>query len=307
LANGYHAAFLGTGAGLPMFLNIPGENFGGIYSANEFLTRTNLMKAYLFPEYDTPIATGRRVAVIGGGNSAIDAARMALRLGASEVHIVYRRTRVEMPAQDVEVQEAEEEGVKFHFLTNPTRVLGDGKVTGLGLQPQELGEFDKSGRRRPVPIEGSGYVMKVDIVIPAIGQAPDLSCLNGDRPEVNRDYTFKVGRKLETSRAGVFAAGDAVLGPATVIEAVAQGNKVAMAVDEYLREGHAQSKGDWLAYRTVELKYDREDYAEAKRPEMPTQASQERIKNFDQIELGFSEEVAREEAKRCLRCDLEEF
>ncbi|MGC8787545.1 MAG: FAD-dependent oxidoreductase, partial [Anaerolineae bacterium] len=181
------------------------------------------------------------------------------------------------------------------------------KVSAVELQPQQLGEFDKSGRRRPVPIEGAGYVMDVDVIIPAIGQAPDLSALNGDAPEVNRDATFKVSRNLATSRPGVFAAGDAVLGPATVIEAVAQGNKVAMAVDEYLQQGQPQSKEAWLAYRTVELTYNREDYAEAKRPEMPTQAPEARVKNFAEIELGFSEEVAQEEAKRCLRCDLEEY
>jgi NADPH-dependent glutamate synthase beta subunit-like oxidoreductase len=150
-------------------------------------------------------------------------------------------------------------------------------------------------------------VIDVDIVIPAIGQMPDLSCLNGDSPEVNRNHTFKVGRKLETSRPGVFAAGDAVLGPATVIEAVEQGNKVALAVDEYLRDGHPQSKDHWLAYRTVELTYNMEDYAAATRPEMPAQTPEERVKNFGQIELGLSEKVACGEAKRCLRCDIEEF
>jgi len=296
---GYHAVVLAIGAHSSRRLGVPGEDLDGVLHATTFLKDVALGKP--------PRMKGKRVAVVGGGNSAIDAARTALRLGASEVHIVYRRTRAEMPAQDLEVREAEEEGVKFHFLTNPTRVVGDTKVMGLELQPQELGEFDKSGRRRPVPIEGAGYVMDMDIVIPAIGQAPDLSCLNGDRPEVNRDYTFKVGRRLETSRPGIFAAGDAVLGPATVIEAVAQGNKVAMAVDEYLQDGQPQPKEAWLAYRTVELKYNREDYAEAKRPEMPTQTPVERVKNFHEIELGFSEEVVREEAKRCLRCDLEEF
>ncbi|MBC7263016.1 MAG: NADH-quinone oxidoreductase subunit NuoF [Chloroflexi bacterium] len=296
---GYHAVILAIGAHSSRRLGVPGEDLSGVMHATAFLKDVALGKP--------PKMKGKRVAVVGGGNSAIDAARTALRLGASEVHIIYRRTRAEMPAQDLEVREAEEEGVQFHFLTNPIRVLGDTKVTGLELQPQELGEFDKSGRRRPVPIEGAGYVMDVDIVIPAIGQSPDLSCLNGDSPEVNRDSTFKVGRKLDTSRPGAFAAGDAVLGPATVIEAVAQGNKVAMAVDEYLQDGHPQSKEEWLAYRTVELTYNREEYAEAKRPEMPTQAPPERVKNFHEIELGFSEEIAREEAKRCLRCDLEEF
>ena len=296
---GYQAVILAIGAHSSRRLGVPGEDLVGVIHGTTFLKSVALGKP--------PDIEGQRVAVIGGGNSAVDAARTALRLGASEVTLVYRRTRADMPAQDLEVQEAEEEGVRLEFLTTPTAVLGETKATGLKLQPQELGEFDRSGRRRPMPIEGAGYVIDVDIVIPAIGQMPDLSCLNGDIPEVNRNHTFKVGRKLETSRPGVFAAGDAVLGPATVIEAVAQGNEVALAVDEYLRDGDAQSKEDWLVYRTVELTYNMEDYAEATRPEMPAQTPQERIENFDQIELGFSETVACGEAKRCLRCDIEEF
>ena len=295
----YDAVVLAIGAHSSRRLGVPGEDLEGVIHATTFLTDVALGRP--------PKVKGKRVAVIGGGNSAVDAARTALRLGASEVNLVYRRTRADMPAQDLEVEEAEEEGIRFQFLTTPTAVLGDTKVMGLELQPQELGEFDRSGRRRPMPIEGAGYLVDVDIVIPAIGQMPDLSCLNGDIPEVARNHTFKVGRKLETSRPGVFAAGDAVLGPATVIEAVAQGNKVALAVDEYLRDGHPQSKEEWLAYRTIELKYNMEDYAEAKRPAMPVQAPRERIKNFGQIELSYSETVACEEAKRCLRCDIEEF
>jgi NADH-quinone oxidoreductase subunit F len=294
---GYKAVVLAIGAHSSRRLGVPGEDLGGVIHATSFLKDVALGKP--------PKVKGKRVAVVGGGNSAIDAARTALRLGAAEVHVVYRRTRAEMPAQEIEVKEAEEEGVQFHYLTNPTRVLGDTKVTGIELQPQELGEFDKTGRRRPVPIEGSGHTMRVDIVIPAIGQAPDLSSLNGDSPEVTRGGTFKVGRKLETSRAGVFAAGDDVLGPATVIQAVAQGNQVALAVDEYLRNGHPQSKETFLAYRTIELKHKLEDYAQAKRPVMPTQAAEKRSGNFGEIELGFSEEVARAECKRCLRCDIE--
>jgi NADPH-dependent glutamate synthase beta subunit-like oxidoreductase len=230
-----------------------------------------------------------------------------MRLGASEVHIAYRRTRDEMPATDLEVREAEEEGIQLHFLTTPTAVIGDAKVTGLQLQPQELGEFDRSGRRRPMPIEGAGYVMDADIVLVAIGQMPDLSALNGDAPEVNRNHTFKVDRQLATSRPGVFAAGDDVLGPATVIEAVAHGNQVAMAVDAYLQDGHPQSKKDWLAYASVELEYNMEEYAKAERPEMPVRAPLKRARTFDEVELGFGEHVACEEAKRCLRCDLEEY
>ena len=294
---GYDAVVLAIGAHSSRQLGVPGEDLDGVLHATQFLKDTALGKPADVKD--------KRVVVIGGGNSAVDAARVALRLGASEVTIAYRRRREEMPATDMEVQEAQEEGVEFRFLTTPTRVLGKGKVTGLELQPQELGEFDRSGRRRPVPVEGAGYVMDADIVIPAIGQAPDLSPLNGDCPDANRNSTFKVDRKLATSRPGVFAAGDAVLGPATVIEAVSQGNKVALAVDQYLRHGKPESKEEWLAYRTVELTYNMEDYAEAKRPEMPVRPPQARAQSFDEVELGFAEKVACQEAKRCLRCDLD--
>jgi NADPH-dependent glutamate synthase beta subunit-like oxidoreductase len=297
---GYHAVILAIGAHSSRRLGVPGEDLQGVVHATSFLKDVSLGKA--------PDMAGKRVTVVGGGNSAIDAARTALRLGAAEVHVVYRRTRAEMPAQEIEVKEAEEEGVKFHFLTNPTRILGEAQVTGVELQPQQLGEFDKSGRRRPMPIEGSGYVMETDVIIPAIGQSPDLSSLNGDSPAVNRDQTFKVSRNLATSRPGIFAAGDAVLGPATVIQAVAQGNKVAMTVDDYLHGlagGQPQSKENWLAYQTVEGAWNPEDYALAKRPEMPTREPDERVRSFAEIELGLNEEAAQEECKRCLRCDLQ--
>jgi NADPH-dependent glutamate synthase beta subunit-like oxidoreductase len=294
---GYHAVVLAIGAHSSRRLGAPGEDLEGVLHATVFLKDVALGKP--------PMVKGKRVAVVGGGNSAIDAARTALRLGAKEVHVIYRRTKAEMPAQEIEVHEAEEEGIKFHFLTNPVRVLGETKVTGMELQPQELGEFDKSGRRRPVPVEGSGFVMDFDLIIPAIGQSPDRSCLNGDSPDANRDGTFKVGRKQETSRPGVFAAGDAVLGPATVIEAVAQGNQAAIAVDAYLQEGAPQSKEAWLSYNTLGASWNAEDFASAKRPEMPVQEPEKRSGNFKEIELGLAEEVAREEAKRCLRCDLE--
>jgi len=296
---GYKAVVLAIGAHSSRRLGVPGEDLNGVMHATEFLKDVSLGK---------PAAIkGKRVAVIGGGNSAIDSARTALRLGASDVTLIYRRTRNDMPAQASEVEEAEEEGVRFQFLATPIAVLGDGQVAALKVQPQELGEFDRSGRRRPQPIAGAEYGLEVDVVIVAIGQMPDLSPLNGDCPEANRNQTFKVSRKLETSRPGVFAAGDAVLGPSTVIEAVAQGNKVAQAVDAYLRNGKPESKEDWLAYRTVELTYDMEKYAEAKRPSMPTKPPEERIKDFAEVELGFAEQVACEEAKRCLRCDIEEF
>ena len=295
---GYSAVVLAIGAQVSRSLRVPGEDLPGVWGGTEFLKDVALGQA--------PNLRGQRVAVVGGGNTAIDAARTALRLGAVEVHLVYRRTREEMPAQELEVREAEEEGVRLHFLVNPTRVLGNGKVEGLELIRQELGEFDESARRRPQPIEGSEFVLPVDVVITAIGQGSDTSCAAGCGVEFNRDTTIKVDRKLAATRPGVFAAGDAVLGPATVIEAVAQGNKVAQAVDEYLQGGEPLPKEGWLAYDEVPLSYNMEDYAEAKRVEMPVQEPEVRRTNWKEVELGLSETACREECKRCLRCDLEE-
>jgi NADPH-dependent glutamate synthase beta subunit-like oxidoreductase len=249
--------------------------------------------------------TGKRVVVVGGGNTAIDAARTALRQGAAAVHVVYRRTRAEMPAQDLEVTEAAEEGVQFHFLVNPVRVLGEDRVTGVECLAQELGDFDAGGRRRPMPVEGSEFVIPADVVVPAIGQGVDLSCLNGDAPETRRDTTFAVGKELATSREGVFAAGDAVLGPATVVEAVAQGNQAALAVDAYLRGTAPGAARRMTEYRTADLTYNLEDYAQAQRSEMPTRDADERARAYEEVELGFDEETACAEACRCLRCDLE--
>ena len=180
-ATGYEAVFIGTGAGLPYFLQIPGENLNGVYSANEFLTRVNLMKAYLFPEHDTPIRIGKRVAVVGAGNVAMDSARTALRLGAETVSIVYRRSREEMPARLEEIENAEEEGVEFRLLTNPVRLEGDenGNLTTMICQKMSLGEPDASGRRRPVPIPGSEEALPVDTVIVAVGQGPNPILLQG--------------------------------------------------------------------------------------------------------------------------------
>ena len=295
---GYSAVVLAIGAQVSRSLRVPGENLPGVWGGTEFLKDVALGKA--------PDLRGQRVAVVGGGNTAVDAARTALRLGAAEVHLVYRRTREEMPAQELEVREAEEEGVRLHFLVNPTRILGNGRVEGLELIRQELGEFDESARRRPQPIEGSEFVLPVDVVITAIGQGSDTSCAAGCGVEFNRDTTIKVDRKLAATRPGVFAAGDAVLGPATVIEAVAQGNKVAQAVDEYLQGGEPLPKEGWLAYDEVPLSYNMEDYAEAKRVEMPVQEPEVRRTNWKEVELGLSEAACREECKRCLRCDLED-
>ncbi|OIQ08361.1 NADPH-dependent glutamate synthase [Neomoorella thermoacetica] len=240
LENGYDAVFIGTGAGLPHFMGIPGENLLGVYSANEFLTRTNLMKAYLFPRYATPIKVGKRVAVIGAGNVAMDAARTALRLGAEESYIVYRRSAAEMPARKEEVEHAEEEGVQFRLLTSPVRIHGNdqGVVTGMTCQRFKLGEPDASGRRRPVPIPGSEYDMAVDTVVIAIGQGPNPLVL---RTTPGLKLTSKGTIAADeatgaTSRKGVFAGGDIVTGAATVILAMGAGKAAARAIDAYLRE-----------------------------------------------------------------------
>jgi len=235
---GYEAIFIGSGAGLPNFMGIPGENLNGVYSANEFLTRINLMKAYLYPEVDTPVKVGRNVAVVGGGNVAMDAARSAKRLGAENVYIVYRRSEAEMPARLEEIHHAREEGIIFKTLANPVRILGtdDGWVKGMECIEMELGEPDASGRRRPVPKEGSEHVLDVETVIIAIGQTPN-PLIASTTPGLK---TQKWGGIIvdeetgATSIEGVFAGGDAVTGAATVILAMGAGKKAAKAIHEYL-------------------------------------------------------------------------
>lgn len=239
MADGYEAVFLGTGAGLPQFLGIPGENLSGVYSANEFLTRSNLMHAYEFPEYDTPIKVGKVVGVVGGGNVAMDACRVALRLGAEKVYCIYRRSRTEMPARAEEIHHAEEEGIEFRLLTNPVRVLDDGKgqVAGVECVEMELGEPDASGRRRPVPKPGSNFVIPLDVLIVAIGTQPNpLIVQTTEGLEVGKHGTLVVDPvTLATSKPGVWAGGDAVTGAATVITAMGAGKTAAKHIDEYLR------------------------------------------------------------------------
>lgn len=238
MEEGYEAVFVGSGAGLPRFLNIPGENLLGVYSANEFLTRVNLMKGYKFPETPTPVKIGKKVAVVGAGNVAMDAARTAKRLGAEEVYIVYRRSEEEAPARLEELHHAKEEGIIFRFLNNPAAVLGDenGWVKGLEVVKQELGEPDASGRRRPVPVEGSNYIIDVETVIIAIGQSPNplirqttpgLDCQRWGGIIVNEET-------MESSKENVYAGGDTVTGAATVILAMGAGKKAAKAIDEKL-------------------------------------------------------------------------
>ncbi len=237
----FDAIFLANGAGAPRFMNIPGENMNDVYSANEFLTRSNLMKAYLFPKYDTPIKIGRKAATIGAGNVAMDSARTALRLGAEKSYIIYRRSRKEVPARAEEVHHAEEEGVVFHFLTLPVRVLGnkEGKVTGMECIKMKLGEPDESGRRRPIPIEGSNFTLEVDMVIDAIGtMANPIIANSAQGVEVNKWGYFKIDEKTKmTTCDGIFAGGDIVRGAATVISAVGDGKVAARSIDNYLSSG----------------------------------------------------------------------
>ena len=233
---GFEAVFIGSGAGLPMFMNIPGEQSKGVFSANEFLTRNNLMKAYR-DDYDTPIISGKKAVVVGGGNVAMDAARTALRLGA-EVHIVYRRSEAELPARAEEVHHAKEEGIVFDLLTNPVRILADDQdnVTGIECIRMELGEPDASGRRSPVPIEGSEFTIECDTVIMALGTRPNpLISSTTQGLEVNRKQCIVATEEGKTSLDGVFAGGDAVSGAATVILAMGAGKKAAEAIDEYLK------------------------------------------------------------------------
>ena len=233
---GYEAVFIGSGAGLPKFMGIPGENANGVFSANEYLTRSNLMKAFR-EDYDTPIAAGKKVAVVGGGNVAMDAARTALRLGA-RVYVVYRRSEAELPARVEEVHHAKEEGVEFHLLTNPVEILTDDKgwATGMTVRKMELGEPDESGRRRPVEILGSDYTIEVDTVIMSLGTSPNpLISSTTKGLEVNRRKCIVAeADNGQTSRPGVFAGGDAVTGAATVILAMEAGKNGAKGIHTYL-------------------------------------------------------------------------
>lgn len=235
LLNEYDAVFIGTGAGLPRLLGIEGENLPGIYSANEYLIRINLMKAYLFPQYDTPIKKGRRVAVIGGGNVAMDAARCALRLGAKEVYVIYRRSEDEMTARTEEIERAKEEGVKFMTLTSPVRFIGEDYVEKIELVRMRLGETDSSGRRKPIPVEGSNFFLDVDQVIIAIGQNPHPIVIEKTPGLETTDYgTIIVNSEGKTSRERVYAGGDVTTGAATVISAMGAGRRAAESIDKML-------------------------------------------------------------------------
>jgi glutamate synthase (NADPH/NADH) small chain len=240
-AEGYDAVYIGVGAGLPVFLNIPGENLNGIYSANEYLTRANLMKGYLYPEYDTPLVRGKNVAVIGAGNVAMDAARTAMRLGAENVRIVYRRSRAEMPARAAEIHHAEEEGIEMYLLTAPVEFIGDdsGHVTAMKCLKMELGEPDASGRRRPVPIKGSEFILDCDLAVIAVGAGAN-PLLTQSNPEISLNkwgYIIADPETGKTTKKGVWAGGDIVTGSATVILAMGAGRKAADSIHDYLKLG----------------------------------------------------------------------
>jgi NADH-quinone oxidoreductase subunit F len=302
----YNAVVLAIGAHVSRKLGIPGEELTGVIHGTDFLREIGLSSVK-----DTGVSkpgkkvAGKRVAVVGGGDVAIDAARSAWRLGAKEVHIVYRRQRQDMPAHKEEIAAAMHEGIQFHFLANPVKVLGERHVNGVLVQRQSLGEFDNSGRRRPVAIEGDEFTMEVDVLVPAIGQTTDVSPFDGSGVEFTKGNTFKVAEALNSTKAGVFAAGDAVSGPWTVIGAVAQGNQVAVAVDTWLQTGKLVKPHFDTSRRDIVQLTNMDDYANAHRPSMPELSVAERTGNFREVELGYDEKIACEEAKRCLRCDLE--
>jgi len=241
LDNEFDAVFIGSGAGLPGFLNIPGENLKGVYSANEYLTRANLMKAYMFPEYDTPIIKGKNIAIFGGGNVAMDSARVAARLGAENVYLVYRRSREEMPARLEEIHHAEQEGINFQLLTNPVGFTDDtmGNLAGVECLRMELGETDDSGRRRPIPVEDSEFVLAIDVAIIAIGSSPNpvIQKSTADLDTTKRGTIVIDEETMKSSKPGVFAGGDIVSGAATVIEAMGAGRKAAKSINDYLTTG----------------------------------------------------------------------
>jgi NADH-quinone oxidoreductase subunit F len=299
LAQGYKAVFIGIGAQNSYRLGVQGEDKEGVISGTSFLWEANT---------SGKAALGRRVAVIGGGNVAIDSARTALRLGAEQVTILYRRTREDMPASDEEIEQAEAEGIRFQYLIVPIRFLGDGRVSGIECRRAELSDYDRSGRRRPVPMEGSEFTLQVDTVISAIGQSPDCTALTG------KDGDLKVEPRgnlvadmvtLATSREGIFAGGDVVTGPATVIEAIAAGRRAATAIDEYLGGSGLYDRSAELA-ELADSPSLNEILDKETRVIEPLRPAADRAKDFDVVELTLSRESAIEEAMRCLRCDLEE-
>jgi NADPH-dependent glutamate synthase beta subunit-like oxidoreductase len=297
----FEAIYLAIGAHKPLPLGIKGEDAAGVVQGVAYLKSLNLGE---------PLPAGERTVVIGGGNVAVDVARSAVRSGAGEVTILYRRTRDEMPAYASEIEEALEEGVRISYLAAPEEIMvRDQKVAGVACVKMRLGEPDASGRRRPLPIEGTRYVIDADLVIPAIGQVPDVAPfdkMNGLAFE-GRGNTIKVDHDtLATSIQGVFAGGDVVTGPATVIEAIASGKRAALAMDAFIR-GVEMPKAPPVPRRrrnVATFEVSQEQLDRLKRPEIPLLSMDRRTSTFEQVELGLSNKTARDEAKRCLRCDL---
>jgi len=327
---GFAAVVLAIGAHCSRPLGIPGDDKPGVINGLDFLREVALESCFRggtgappesfqdsgkteSPGRDARAATaipdlrGKRVGVVGGGDVAIDAARVALRLGAREVHVMYRRTGDDMPATHLpeEIEGALHEGVRFQTLVNPAEVLGETSVTGVRLVRQRLGEFDDSARRKPVAMGGESFTLPLDYVIPAVGQVPDLSWLQPEALTVTRGRTFVVNEAFATSQPGVFAAGDAVTGPATIVQAIAHGNLVAVAVDTWVRTGQMPKPRFLTPRHDIPSLHDLNDFAGARRPPMPKLGLAEREGNFREVELGLDEAAAQAEAKRCLRCDLE--
>lgn len=308
---GFSAVVLAIGAHCPRHLGIPGEEKAGVVAGLDFLRETALdscrraLGEALTATY--PELQGKRVGVVGGGDVAIDAARVALRLGAREVHVMYRRTGDDMPATHLpeEIEGALHEGVHFHTLVHPAEILGETRVTGVRLVRQRLGNFDDTARRKPVAMEAESYTLLLDILIPAIGQMPDLSWMQPEQLAITRGRTIEVNDAFVTSQPGVFAAGDAVTGPATIVEAIAHGNLVAIAVDEWVRTGRTSKPRFMTPRHDIASKHNLDDYSRAHRPLAAKLEIAEREGNFREVELGLNEAAARAEAKRCLRCDLE--
>jgi NADH-quinone oxidoreductase subunit F len=333
---GYDSVVLAVGAHRGRPLGVPGDDKAGVINGLDFLREVALAscrRALAGGGGDTPgpgaapaapsgppgrdgsgaplpglpDLRGKRVGVVGGGDVAIDAARVALRLGAREVHVMYRRTGDDMPATHLpeEIEGALHEGVRFHTLVNPAEILGDDRVTGVRLVRQRLGEFDSSARRKPVAMEAESFTLPLDFVIPAVGQTPDLTWLPPDSLAITRGQTFVVNEAFATNRPGVFAAGDAVTGPATIVQAIAQGNLVAVAVDTWLRTGQTPKPRFITPRHDIAARHNFDDFAGAHRPPMPKLGLDQREGNFREVELGLDETAAQAEAKRCLRCDLE--
>jgi NADH-quinone oxidoreductase subunit F len=300
LQEGFQAVFIASGAHQGARLGVPGDNLEGVYDAIHFLRQVNL---------DRPISIGKKVAVIGGGNSAIDSARVALRKGAEETHIFYRRQKEDMPAEEEEIKAAEEEGVIFHFLTNPLKVLGNGKVTGMEVTCMELGEIDRSGRKVSRPVAGSEYRVEIDTVIAALGQRPDTSFINLSEVQIAKDGTIVADKRtLATGTPGVFAGGDVVTGPKTVIEAMAQGQRAALSIRRYLEGKELTPRMERHVNETIavpQVPTSPEELKEKARAVVQEIGMKERKCSFDEVTLPFNEEQARQEASRCMRCDLD--